>query len=73
MIHVYAYSVMGNMQVRVTCAEPVEEPKGLQLVYSVTATVPAFEADEGTSDQLFALAQCLFDAATDLHATEHDG
>jgi len=72
-IHVHAYRVLTNMQVRVTCAQPVEEPKGLQLLYSCTATVPAPDSPEGSSDELFTLAQALFDAATDLHATEHSG
>lgn len=71
MIHVYAYSVMGQMQVRVTCAEPVQEPEGLKLLYGITGTGPASGAPAGSSEELFNLAQCIFDCAAELHATEH--
>lgn len=70
MIHVHAYVVLGQMHVRVTCAEPVEEPQGLRLVYSISSTSLEPAAQSGTADELFQLSQALYQAAADLHDTE---
>lgn len=72
MIHVYAYSVLDHVHVRVTCAEPVEETQSLKLLYSISTTAPSFGSPAGSADELYALAQIIFDAAAELHAeAEH--